>query len=60
MHYELNDRLDIIRVMRAYGGGFAAKLAEAYLVADDDSIRRIEDAFPELLEKYAKIAGVLK
>lgn len=51
--YSLDERLKIIHNMRTYGGSFARHLAEAFLVADGDNLNRIEEAFPELLEKYA-------
>jgi O-phosphoseryl-tRNA(Cys) synthetase len=51
--YSLDERLKIVKNMKTYGGSFAWAIAEALLVADSDNVRRIEEAFPELLEKYA-------
>lgn len=51
-HYTLDERLAIVDRIEGYGGHFAKAIAKALLVADSSNIRRLEDAFPELLEKY--------
>ena len=51
--YTLDELLKIIHNMKAYGGHFARHLGDALLHADGPNTRRIEQAFPELLEKYA-------
>jgi hypothetical protein len=38
--------------MRVYGGSFAKTLGLAMELADDDNLRRIEAAFPELMDQY--------
>lgn len=50
--YMLDERLKICRAMIDHGGSFAAAIGKALLVADGDNIRRLEQAFPELLRKY--------
>jgi 2-oxo-4-hydroxy-4-carboxy--5-ureidoimidazoline (OHCU) decarboxylase len=41
------------------GGGFASALALAYFRADSDNQARILGAFPDLFEKYRRIAREL-
>lgn len=38
--------------MRAYGGSFAQHIGQAAAVADSNNRQRLQDAFPELFEKY--------
>lgn len=38
--------------MSLYGGAFVQALASLIGRADEDNLRRIEDAFPEIIEKY--------
>ena len=52
--YTLDERLAITEQMSMYGGSFAKALAKAWQVADSTNGRRVEEAFPELLEKYHK------
>jgi len=44
---------EVYMKMRLYGGSFAAALAEAWLLADDDNRAKLEYAFSELFAKYA-------
>lgn len=37
---------------KAHGGGFIQALAQAWLVADPQNRRRIEGAFPELVDRF--------
>lgn len=46
-------------VMERMGGGFAAAVAVAYYRADGDNKARVLDAFPELFDKYRRIAAEL-
>ncbi len=48
------------QTMERMGGGFAAALALAYFRADGDNQARILAAFPELFEKYRRIAAELQ
>jgi hypothetical protein len=48
------------QTMEDMGGGFAAALALAYFRADGDNQARILGAFPELFEKYRRIADELR
>lgn len=38
--------------MERHGGRFCASIAQTWRVADPTNKRRIEDAFPDLLNKY--------
>ena len=48
------------QIMEKMGGGFAAALALAYYRADADNQARILGAFPDLFEKYRRIAEELR
>ena len=48
------------QTMESMGGGFAAALALAYFRADGDNQARILGAFPDLFEKYRRIAEELQ
>jgi hypothetical protein len=48
------------QTMERMGGGFAAALALAYFRADGDNQARILAAFPDLFEKYRRIAAELQ
>lgn len=45
--------------MERMGGGFASALAVAYYRADSDNKARIVGAWPDLFEKYRRIAREL-
>lgn len=47
------------RYMERMGGGFASALAVAYYRADSDNKARIVGAWPDLFEKYRRIAREL-
>ena len=47
------------KTMERMGGGFASALALAYFRADSDNQARILGAFPDLFEKYRRIAREL-
>lgn len=44
---------DVIVAMRNFGNTFESNLAQAWLHAGCEDSRRLADAFPHLLEKYA-------
>ena len=48
------------KAMEKMGGGFASALAVAYYRADSDNKARILGAFPDLFEKYRRIALELR
>jgi hypothetical protein len=48
------------QAMESIGGGFAAALALAYFRADGGNQARILAAFPDLFEKYRRIAVELR
>lgn len=58
--YTHDERAYIIQAMCKYGGGFASRLGEALRHADRFNTARIEDAFPELFERYHKMAIQMK
>ena len=47
-----HDHYLFAETMRAFGGHFCAKLADAYSAADLSNKAKILNAWPELLEKY--------
>jgi len=49
---------EILIAMKRYGGGFASRLAEAWLVADNQNRAKLRMAFPDLIEKYADMVEV--
>lgn len=44
--------LTTLRTMQRFGGGFASKLADAWMAADSTNASRLRDAFPEMARKY--------
>ena len=63
MHPELKSLAEAnhraAQTMESIGGGFAAALALAYFRADGGNQARILAAFPDLFEKYRRIAREL-
>lgn len=57
----MNDEMKwrCIGAMKTYGGGFVKALAEAWALADAPNAKRIEDAFPEYVERYCAMAAKL-
>lgn len=49
---------DALLAMKKFGGGFASSLAVAWLRADSDNRKRLQDAFGDLLEDYREIAMI--
>lgn len=49
---------DIVWEMREKGGSFVNCLAEAMLYADSENLRRIVQAFPEIVGTYDGLASV--
>lgn len=54
MQYSNDEIIRIARNMQEYGGSFAQYIGKSLLVADSGNRARLEQAFPELLEKYFK------
>jgi hypothetical protein len=50
-------KFPLVDNMRAHGGNFISKLAEAMVAADPVNFDRLCAAFPEVVEKYATIGG---
>jgi len=42
--------------LKLFGVGFVKHLAECFILADQDNLRRLENAFPEYCAKYLAIA----
>ena len=55
-----DDKYWMRRAMTIYGGSFAKALGEAWAYADDINSAKLSAAFPELVEKYAKMGKILK
>ena len=49
---EKDELLSIMLAMETYGGSFVQNLAKAMFCADSDNLKRIVNAFPELIERY--------
>lgn len=49
-----DDRLKVIKSMKAYGGSFVQALAQAWMFADEQNSAKIEAAFADYIERYAK------
>lgn len=56
MQYSTDQIVRICNTMIAIGGSFAQHIGSALLVADSGNRARLEQAFPELLEKYLKLS----
>jgi len=52
-------KLQMIKAMRIYGGGFVRALAECFLLADSRNLARLTQAFPDYVTKYQELAGGL-
>lgn len=55
-----DEDLAVIKAMRAYGGSFVQALAQAALLADENNLKRIKDAFPDYWKRYAEMAKLHK
>ena len=55
MSQQLDD-YKVIKIMDQYGGRFIKRLADLFLVADDDNRKRLKEAFPEYWIKYSELA----
>ena len=47
---------EIVSAMVVYGGGFVKSLAESFRRADEINFARLKAAFPDLWEKYTRLA----
>lgn len=45
----------MIQAMQSYGGSFIKSLSMAWLRADQINTAKLEQAFPEYVEKYTKL-----
>ena len=45
-------RFDTLRTMFVRGGGFASKLADAWMLADSGNADALARAFPDLVRRY--------
>ena len=51
---EQDEKIDMVENMQKFGRGFVQALARAILHADAIKLKKIEDAFPEIIKKYKK------
>lgn len=51
---------ECLRNMLRFGGDFAKALAEAWIKADPINDRKLGEAFPEIVERYAPTPGPAK
>ena len=47
---------DVARTMIEYGGSFVRKLGAAALVADQDNLAKIKNAWPDYWAQYGRMA----
>ena len=47
-----DDFMNAAHMMRAFGGGFASCIAQAYFAADRSNKERLKAAFPDLFTTY--------
>lgn len=47
-----NNKLIMVRAMKAHGGIFVRALAECFLLADQFNVIKLVDACPEYVNKY--------
>ena len=51
-----DEMLEMVAMMRKYGGSFIHTLAECFIRADSDNLQRLYAAFPEIVGEYSKWA----
>ena len=51
-HYSVDDRVRILNNMQNNGDHFSSAIGKALQYADNGNVRRLEQAFPELMEKF--------
>ncbi len=49
------EEMKTVEAMEKYGGDFVKALAQCFYRADNDNLKKLEDAFPEYLEEYSKM-----
>ena len=49
---------DIVNAMIRHGGSFVRALGQCYQRADEDNMRRLREAFPEVWAKYGDLARI--
>lgn len=52
---EWSKEFEVIRLMKDIGGSFVQSLAETWKRADIDNKKKLEQAFPEIWERYRKM-----
>ena len=53
-----DEMLRMVQAMHRYGGSFVRAISEAFMVADENNLRRLETAFPEIVSKYSALANL--
>jgi len=56
MQMSHTEMLAMVKAMNKYGGSFVCGLADCFLRADGDNLKRLYKAFPEYVAKYREIA----
>lgn len=57
--YTAEEKLQIVKGIRQYGGGFMTHIGEALAVADSRNEEKIYDAWPTEMEQYLKMGKAL-
>jgi hypothetical protein len=57
---EHDEKLEMIRAMKKYGGSFVVALSECFMLADHNNLRRLCAAFPEYVKQYQEMARIDK
>ena len=55
-----DEKLEMIAMMRVYGGSFVQALAECFMRADANNLQKLINAFPEYVEEYQGWARATK
>ena len=51
-----NEKLQMVRAMRRYGGSFVLALSDCFIKADAANLDRLIKAFPEIVAHYSEVA----
>lgn len=51
-----NEKLKMVEAMKVYGGSFVEALAECFIRADENNLKKLCDAFPDEVKKYQEFA----
>lgn len=54
-----DEKLAMVEAMRSYGGNFIRSLAECFLTADPNNLKRLCEAFPDYVQRYREMAEIM-